>query len=173
MKKLVFLFTSLFVFVIALQNVNAQTEGTAKDVQATAKIITPITISLENDGLNFGTLVPSGTNGTVVLTPAGERSSEGNKVGFIDQESDFSAASFLVKGQENASFSLALPKETVQLKNGNNTMDVTSFQASIGEDGNTIASSGTDFTVGATLSVAGDQGAGTYSGQFDVTVAYE
>ncbi len=173
MKKLVFLFTSLFVFVVALQNVNAQTEGTAKDVQATAKIITPITISLENDGLNFGTLVPSGTNGTVVITPAGERNSEDGKVGFIEQEGDFSAASFKVKGQTDASFSLTLPDETVQLKSGTNTMDVTEFNASIGDDGNKIGSDGTGFKVGATLSVAGNQEAGTYSGKFDVTVAYE
>ena len=172
MKKLVLLFASLFIIVVAAQNVQAQTSSTAQDVSATAKIITPINIELTNSGLNFGTLVPSGTNGTVTVTSADARTN--SNVGFIEQEDDFNAASFKVTGEESYIFSITLPDDDeIELESNSNKMEVNAFSSSLPLANNSIGSDGTTFKVGATLSVDANQPAGTYTGEFDVTVAYE
>jgi hypothetical protein len=170
MKKLTVLFAGLFLMTIAVQNVNAQTSATEADVPASALIISPIAITLTNDGLEFGTLVPSGTDGTVTVPPTGARS--GVDVGFISQEDEYASAAFNVTGEANYTFSITLPAN-INLTNGAETMVVEDFTASLPLTGNAIASVGTPFTVGATLNVGGSQAAGTYTGEFDVTVDYE
>ena len=54
----------------------AQSTATALAVPASATILTPISISLKNDGLRFGTIVTNGAAGDVVIgsTGAADRS---------------------------------------------------------------------------------------------------
>ena len=50
-------------------------EGNSNTVDVTATIFAPISISSSGD-MDFGTMITTGTAGTVTVTPAGARSSE-------------------------------------------------------------------------------------------------
>lgn len=149
---------------------NSYSQSTAT-ATATATVITPISIS-KNADMSFGNLaVQSGTGGTVVLAPAGTRSSTSG-VSLPSSTGSVSAASFTVTGSGSSTYSITLPSSvTLTHTNGTNTMSAGSF---ISNPSTGTLSSGTqDIAVGATLTVTAGQLAGVYtSGNFNVTVNY-
>ena len=141
---------------------------------ATATIVTPIAITKATD-MNFGNVAVSSSGGTVVLDPAGTRSSTGG-VTLPATVGTVSAASFKVTGESNFTYSISLPSNSYILKKagpGNKTMRVNAFTSS--PSGTGALSSGTQLLkVGATLKVNGSQEAGAYTNAtgFEVTVNY-
>lgn len=125
-------------------------------------------ISISNTGsLDFGKAAPTGTAGTVTITPAGGRSAinvdlfGGGTVG---------SAGFNVTGEPSQGYAITLPSSAT-LTGPSATMTVDSFIHDAG--GTPTLSGGSDsFNVGATLHVGANQAAGTYSGTFAVTVSY-
>jgi hypothetical protein len=116
--------------------------------------------------MDFGTMVPTGTAGTVTVTPAGARSSVN-----VDLLGGFpAAASFDVTGEGANTYSITLPSSAT-LTSGGNTMTVDTFTDDAGATP-TLAGGSDAFNVGATLNVGATQVAGTYSGTFAVTVNY-
>jgi hypothetical protein len=86
-----------------------------------------------------------------------------------------SAASYTVTGNQSATYAITLPANgTVKISNGTpaQDMNVRDFTCSLPLRTSLEASGNGSFTVGATLDVAGSQAAGTYTGTYDVTVAY-
>ncbi len=141
-------------------------DGFSDTANVTATILAPISISV-GAGMDFGTMGPTGTAGTVTMTPAGARSSV--NVDLVGGTS--SAASFDVTGEGNAGYSITLPSSTT-LTSGANTMTVDTFTDDTGP--NQKLSGGSDtFNVGATLNVGATQAEGSYSGTFAVTVNYD
>lgn len=140
---------------------------------ATATIVTPISISKTVD-MNFGNVaVQSTTGGTVVLAPAGTRTTTG-AVTLPAVTGTVTAASFTVGGQGTYTYAITLPTSAVTLSDGaSHTMTVTTFTSNPSGTGALTAGSQT-LNVGATLNVAAAQAAGTYvSGTpFNVTVNY-
>ncbi|SFW76519.1 DUF4402 domain-containing protein [Chitinophaga sancti] len=138
---------------------------------ATATIVTPISITKDVD-MNFGNVaVRSTAGGTVVLTPAGVRTSTGG-VTLPTDAGTVAAASFTVTGVDGYSYSITLPTSAVTLTSGANTMTATTFTSDPSGTG-TLTGGTQTLNVGATLNVAAAQPAGTYvSGAFDVTVNY-
>ncbi len=139
-------------------------------VQATidvlATLLAPISISTGGD-MDFGTMVTTGTAGTVTVTPAGARSSVN-----VDLLGGFSsAASFDVTGDGGANYSITLPSSAT-LSSGGNTMTVDTFTDDAGASPRLPAGGSETFNVGATLNVGATQASGTYSGAFSVTVNY-
>lgn len=147
----------------------AQATATAT---ATATIVSPISIS-KNTDMSFGNIaVQSGTGGTVVLAPAGTRTATSG-VTLPATGGSVTAASFTVNGTGSYTYAITLPTSvTLTHSGGVETMAATSFTSN--PSGTGALSSGTqDIAVGATLTVAAGQLAGTYtSGNFDVTVNY-
>jgi hypothetical protein len=147
----------------------AQATATAT---ATATIVTPISIT-EAVNMNFGNVaVQTGTGGTVVLTPAGVRSTTGG-VTLPAVVGTVTAASFTVNGQGTYTYAITLPATATTLTNGANTMTATTFTST--PSGTGALTGGTQtLNVGATLNVAAAQAAGVYvSGTpFSVTVNY-
>ncbi len=140
--------------------------GTAQaTVDVTATLAAPISISSSGD-MDFGTIVPTGTAGTVTVTPAGARSS----VDVTLLGGSPAAAAFDVTGEGNANYSTTLPSSTT-LTSGGNTMTVDTFTDDAGANPRLTGGSDT-FNVGATLNVGATQAEGTYSGNFPVTVNY-
>ena len=141
-------------------------DGISGTVDVTATILAPISIFAVGD-MDFGTMTPTGTAGTVTVTPAGARSSVNvDLLGGVP-----SAASFDVTGDGNANYSITLPSSTT-LSSGGDTMTVDTFTDDAGASP-ILPSGGSDtFNVGATLNVGATQVAGTYSGTFAVTVHY-
>lgn len=165
MRKLLFSALSL----TAVLATKAQSTATAT---ATATVITPISIS-KNADMSFGNLaVQAGTGGTVVLAPAGTRTSTSG-VTLPSATGSVSAASFTVTGSGSSTYSITLPSTvTLTHTGGVETMTASSFTSNPSSTG--ALSSGTqNIAVGATLTVAAGQLAGVYtSGNFNVTVNY-
>ena len=140
-------------------------DGFSGTKPALASIFAPISISSSGD-MDFGTMVPTGTAGTVTVTPAGARSSvDVDLFGGVP-----AAASFDVTGASGQAYSITLPSSAT-LTSGGNTMTVDTFTDDAGGTP-TLAGGSDTFNVGATLNVGATQASGTYSGTFSVTVNY-
>jgi hypothetical protein len=135
-----------------------------------ATIIQPITLT-QGTGLAFGTIVRPGTGtGTVTIdSGTGARSVANGVVGLA---STTSRAVYTVNGEGGATFSIAVPA-TFNLT-GPSTIPVTlTPTGSTGTLTNALGTAGTaSFGVGGNFSVASTTVTGTYSGTYDVTVAY-
>jgi len=139
---------------------------------ATATVVTPISIS-KNADMSFGNIaVASGSGGTVVLATAGTRTSTGG-VTLPATAGTVTAASFTVNGTGSYTYTITLPSSvTLTHSGGVETMDAGSFTSNPSTTG-TLSSGTQNIAVGATLTVAAAQLAGTYtSGNFNVTVNY-
>ncbi len=93
-------------------------DGFSNKKDAIVDIFAPISISSSGD-MDFGTMLTTGTAGTVTVTPAGARSSVD-----VDLFGGFpAAASFDVTGAVNQAYSITLPSSAT-LSSGGNTMTV-------------------------------------------------
>lgn len=139
---------------------------------ATATVVTPITITKTAD-MSFGNIaVSASTGGTVVLAPAGTRTSTSG-VTLPATTGTVTAAAFRVDGTGSYTYAITLPSTTTLTRaSGSETMTANSFTSNPSATG--ALSSGTqNIAVGATLTVAAGQVAGIYtSGNFSVTVNY-
>lgn len=156
----------------------AQSNQTASSA-ASAIVIAPLTIAKTGD-LNFGNVVAGAALGTVVLLPAGTRSATGGTTFSAGFPGTLSAAKFDLTGEGVYTYAITLPgtvtlSDTVSTPN---TMTATGFTVAAGTTGSvdgligTLAGGLGNLDVGATLNVGAAQVPGTYTGSFDVTVAY-
>lgn len=152
-------------------NANAQATATAT---ATATIVTPISIT-KNVDMNFGNIaVSAASGGTVILAPAGTRTTAGaGGVTLPAVTGTVTAASFTVNGNGSYTYAITLPSSAVTLTGpAAATMDATAFTSTPSATG-TLTGGTQNLLVGATLTVAAAQAAGVYtSGNFNVTVNY-
>jgi hypothetical protein len=120
--------------------------------------------------MSFGSFV-AGNGGTLTISTGGTRSSTGGVVA-VGQGSTFGAASFLVSGTRNASYTLTLPANgTVVLSDGTHTMALNNF--AVTPPNGHLSGGGTQtIRIGATLAVGNGQPAGNYTGTFSLTVNY-
>jgi hypothetical protein len=163
------LILSVLVMCAFIIHSRAQTTATAT---ATATIITPISIS-KNADMSFGNIaVQAGTGGTVVLAPAGTRTSTSG-VTLPSTAGTVAAASFTVTGSGSLTYAITLPSSvTLTHSGGVQTMTAGSFTSTPSSTG-TLSGGTQDIAVGATLTVVAGQLAGVYtSGNFNVTVNY-
>lgn len=153
-------------------NANAQATATAT---ATATIVTPISIT-KNVDMNFGNIaVQASTGGTVILAPAGTRTTGGaGGVTLPVVNGTVTAASFTVNGNNSYTYAITLPSSAVTLTGpAAATMDATAFTSTPSGTGTLSGAGAQTLLVGATLTVAAAQAAGVYtSGNFNVTVNY-
>ena len=128
-------------------------------------------------GLDFGQFV-AGTGGTVVLSPGGVRSRTGGVI--LLNSPSAAAATFAVgvtgtsKGTKLRTVIVTLPANgTVRLSSGSNSMAVDSFVSSPAAGVSSAISTTPTVSVGATLTAAPNQPAGTYSGSFSVIANFQ
>ena len=165
--------TTLFFCAASSNTASAQATATAS---ASATIVTPISIAKTAD-MNFGNVaVNTSNNGTVVLAPAGSRTATGG-VTLPATVGSPAAASFTVSGEANYTYAITLPSSTITLaetSNPSNQMSAGTFTSTPSATGTLSASGSQVLSVGATLNVAANQAAGTYTTtqDFDVTVNY-
>ena len=144
----------------------AQTATTAASV-----IIDNRLIAITKTGdLNFGTIVPSLDIAGTASVSIGHVVTVNNVV--ASSTTLARAATYSVTGNPLAEYNVTLPS-SITLSNGAQTMTVNQFVRSGGVAALTMNTSGiSSFNVGATLNVNANQASGTYTGNFDVTVAY-
>jgi hypothetical protein len=163
-------FFALAVIMIAF---SATTFGQAT-ATATATIVSPITIVLVTD-MNFGNVVTSAATGTVVLDPAGARSTTGGASILVAQPGTVTAATFTVGGTAGFTYSITLPASvSIDDAGAGVPMTVDSFTSNPTPTG-LIGGGGTQaLGVGATLNVGASQVGGVYTtaAPFTVTVNY-
>ena len=169
MKRLILSTLVLTGFAI---NANAQATATAT---ATATIVTPISITKTAD-MSFGNIaVQTASGGTVILSPAGGRTTGGGGgVTLPATTGTVTAAAFTVNGNGSYTYAITLPSSAVTLTRVANseTMDATAFTSTPSGTG-TLSGGTQNLTVGATLTVAAAQVPGVYnSTNFNVTVNY-
>jgi hypothetical protein len=130
-----------------------------------ATIAAPIGISA-NNSLEFGSILASGSTGTVTISAAGARTvSNVTELGGTLQ-----AASFDVTGDGTSTYSVSFTDGS--LTGPGTAMSINTFTHDAG--GTPTLSGGTDsFNVGANLDVGASQTAGSYTGTFTVTVDYQ
>lgn len=171
MNKKTFKLSAFIAIIIAGTSWNAQAQSSAT-ATATATIITPISISKTTD-MNFGNVaVQTANGGTVVMTPAGVRTST-NGVTIPATAGTVAAAAFTVAGETGYTYAITLPNSVTISDNSSNTMTVNTFTSSPSGTG-TLTGGSQTLNVGATLNVTAAQAAGVYTSAspFTVTVNY-
>lgn len=158
----------VLIFLLVL-NINSFAQSTSAN--ATANIVSPISITAVNN-LIFGDIAVSASlAGTVVMSTSGTRTKTGGVLLPVTGTA-FNAASFTVSGVADATYAITLPASTTISAGGPNSMTVNTFTSNPSSTG-TLSAGGTQtLSVGATLNVAAGQAQGTYTGTFSVTVAY-
>lgn len=136
---------------------------------ATVVTIRPMTL-VKTDDLDFGSLIASGSAGTVVINASTDvRTTTG---GVTVAGGTPAAARFTGTGVLNLAAFITLPSSiTLTRSGGTETMTVGSVTTNGGTTRLFIGSA-IDVRVGGTLSVGANQVAGNYVGQFNVTVLY-
>lgn len=116
--------------------------------------------------------VAAGSGGSVIVSPAGVRSTTGG-VTVLSSVSG-SAAAFNLQGTASTAYIITLPTNTaVTMTSGANSMTVTSFTVSPGLTGSFSAAGTQSITVGATMNVGANEPQGDFSGSFSITVDYQ
>ena len=167
MKQLSKLFAITIVALLYAVNTFGQVSVSAN---ATATIITPISITNSTD-LRFGNVAANPTlTGTVVITPAGLRSAGGGATLPVITGT-FGVATFTVTGEGTSTYAITLPGTVTLTGTPGGTMTVDNFASTPSGTG-TLAAGTQNVTVGGTLNVGAAQAAGSYTGTFSVTVNY-
>ncbi|MBX9797100.1 DUF4402 domain-containing protein [Sphingomonas sp.] len=147
----------------ALFAVPAQAQSATGD--ATVRILQAITVTKAAD-LNFGKVLPSGAASTVAIAADGSRTCGAGLSCF----GTTTAGAFNVTGSAGETVSVAIDNPTITLSNGAQSMTValtasTNSLQLVGGNGS--------FRVAGTLNVGANQAAGTYNGQYSVSVSYQ
>lgn len=171
MKKLTSIFAVLFLMTLSV-NVFAQNSATVSNANASAKIISKITLA-QTTPLNFGTIAQTSAAGSVVITPSSDVADYTNYSNGEIPSSTETRALFTVTGEIGATYSILLPTADVTLTRatGSETMTLSDF-ATVNAASNTLTNGTSTFNVGATLNIGANQVAGTYNGTYAVTVNY-
>lgn len=151
---------------------NAAATATAT---ATAEVLDTLTLTADSP-LDFG-LIAANTGGTVTVNA----DSTVAKTGDLVSTGTRSPAAFTVVGSAGTTVGLTLPTSastlTLQGWTGAGaapTMSLAGFNSNPGGAFQLNATTGdATFNVGGTLTVAGNQAPGVYSGTFDVSVEYQ
>lgn len=143
---------------------------------ANATIVTPIGITT-GTALNFGTIDPgTGAGGTVTVYADGTATAYSGVTAVTG--GTVSAGTFNVTGSGTLAYNVTLPAAAVTLNgSGGGTMTVDTFNSSTANTAGTTTGAlvaGADtLSVGAVLHVGGSQTAGTYTGNYSVSVVYQ
>ncbi len=175
MKKIIFNLFAIGILAGFSNSLNAQTTNTASATSpAYATIVAPIGITHSGNDLQFGSMI-KGT-GTVTVGTNDARTFSTAALNPGDQGAAPTAAVFTVTGEDAYTYSIAFTNASETLTNpASNTMVASDFVALSGGGGASTGTltGGTDaIKVGATLTLDNDETAGLYTGNFEVTVAY-
>ncbi|RPF72274.1 DUF4402 domain-containing protein [Aurantiacibacter spongiae] len=133
--------------------------------EATATVIAPITLThVDGAALAFGSFTVDG-GGTIAVTQAGVPTATGPT---LMSDSVSSADSFTVSGDEDRAYSIDAAGGSVTDPVSGDSMSFTVDAPA----GGTLTGGTDSFDVGGTLTVVGDESAGSYSGTYEVSVSY-
>lgn len=165
MKKLSFLAVLMLAAAAFTAGSAAAQSATAN---ATATIVNGLTLAKTAD-LRFGNVIPSGSTGTVIVSTASARTNTGGATPTSGLA--YGAASFDVNGTGSLTYAITLPTSISISDGASHSMTVDTFTSSPNAVG--VLNAGyQELKVGGTLHVGALQELGSYTGTFDVSVAY-
>lgn len=165
-------------FIFAAAAATPALAQTNTQAEAEAIVLRPLSFFKVND-LDFGSIIASGTAGTVRLAPDGTRTRTG---GATLAGNDGEPARFAGLGTPNRQVNISLGSNTIWITGPGTRMRVRDFE--IGSTPTAILSTtptrfsiataigNYNFPVGATLEVGANQAPGDYSGTFTITLNY-
>jgi len=162
----------LLLFTIKLSM--AQTGQANATGQVFAEVV-PIFTASESSPLNFGRFSPGVQGGKIILTPQGTISLQGS---VFKAPGPFNAASFMITGDADISYSIQLPSSPILLKNTMNskTMVIEKWMSNPGEGTATgmLRNGFQLINVGAILNVGtiNDNPVGNYAGSYSITFEF-
>ena len=175
MKTTILKFFTLSAAIFAFSTISFGQDTDNATASAGANIISPLTITKVSD-LHFGDLVPSTEESvTVIMEQDGTISSAAQ---YYLSTGTRTAASFKITGAADHTYKINCPATVTLAGQGDaagSTMTLT-FDPNLSITGTSITmpSSGTEtLNLGGSLVLAANQASGTYTVNFDVTVAYE
>ena len=140
-------------------------------ISAGVTIVTPIAVQ-QVTALNFGSIALNSTAaGTMTLSTTNVRTPPGSIDAVTSGGQTPAAAQFSVSAQSGYTYAVTLPSSAT-LSSGTNTVTVNAFTTGSSLSSLTATGSAQTYTVGATLNVPANAAAGTYTGTFTVTAAY-
>ena len=142
-------------------------QAASTNSSTSAQIIAALAI-VNTQGLEFASIVPSGSSDTVIVSPVSVRTCGAT----LTCTGSVFASAFDVTGGNNLTYSITLPGAAATLTSGANSMTVDNFIDSGSGTGTLSALGSQTFTVGGTLNVGINQPAGVYAGSYSVTVDY-
>lgn len=138
---------------------------------ASAVVVNPLALSRTAD-LHFGAIASGVFGGEVILQPNGDRFASGDVA--LVASGQAAPAAFSIIGHPEALFSVFLPLGMVITnQDGSGSMLISSFTSDLDAITQLDESGTAEFNVGAVLELGPNQSEGTYSGTFEVLVAYE
>jgi len=167
MKKIFGTALALGIFGVLTASTASAQSSVIVSTAANAHVLAKLQLTKSSD-LNFGDLVAGAAAGTVVVDVAGARTSTGGvslAVGTVSQ------AAFNVQGEPNKTYTITVPA-SVNITSGANTMAVNTFVLSPTSPATIPAGGSQALNIGATLNVGANQATGSYTNNFNVTVAY-
>jgi hypothetical protein len=139
---------------------------------ASARLIKPLTLTAERD-LNFGTIVMGAVTANEAVTISGSGAVTCGTSGALTCTGQPQSALYRVNGTQGqvVTVSSAAPSFVLNGPNGATLSFVPSFPATV-----TLANSGatgTEFTVGGSVTISSSTVDGLYSGQIEIQAAYQ
>jgi hypothetical protein len=156
-------------FALIISNGNAFAQSAEASASASASIISPLAIAQVAD-MQFGNVAGCSSPSTVLLAVDGSRS-VGSGCAVLTAGTS-AAAEFAVSGAADNTYAITLPASIQISDGGSNEMTVDSFVSNPSGTGTLDGAGNQSLQVGATLNLAADQPAGSYSGSFNVSVIY-
>lgn len=147
-----------------------------RDVQAAtttavveANIVSTINLVAQN-GIVFGDISSSSSQGTVTIGTDGSRTTSGGVT--VNTNTSGTPALYEVSGDPNAYYSITLPDSIVLTSAAGNSMTVSNFNSIPASSGQLDAGGRQNMNIGATLGVGSFQPFGSYSGVMAATIEY-
>ncbi len=166
MKKIKFV-----TLAIAILGFSVVSFAQSASADGTIRLLTPISIT-KNADLRFGSVLTANAAGTVVIGVSNETDRNLGTYTDIAIGDAYGAAKFTVTGTASQAFKITLPT-TVSLTGPGTALTVNTFTSDLVANEGTLNTSGTKIVlVGAKITIPANQTGGTYSGTFNVTVAY-
>lgn len=161
-------FITLAIAILGFTSVSLAQSASAT---GSVRLLTPISI-IKNLDLRFGSVLTANAAGTVVIGHTGAAvRTMGSYTDLATGADPFGAAQFTVSGTKSQKFAVTLPS-SILLAGPGASLTVDSFTTDF-TAGGTLDAAGTKIIlVGAKLTIPANQEGGTYSGTFNVTVAY-
>lgn len=163
-KKEIIVATGIALAVLVGNQAPAATSSATASATITSA---PITIT-NTQPLSFGDIAAGTAASVITVNPNGNRTLDSGDA--ILGATVGTPATFDVTGEAGKGYTVTLPAAVTLSDSAGNTMTANNFTSNAS---GTITATGDDtFDVGASLTVAGNQTAGSYSGTFSVDIVY-